>query len=257
MCVELTDCLLGYQVRCDDVESCLADIVKSIEQNEQCKWLACLNPHSYVVALDNRRFQTALNAADWLVPDGAGIVLASAIQNGKIRQRITGPDIFYGLHNRLQELGKHSVFFLGSTNETLDTIGVRMSEDWPNIRIAGTFSPPFKASFSDDDIELMVDKINSAKPDVLWVGMTAPKQEEWIHKVLPQLNVRFIAAVGAVFDFYTERIKRPHPLFRRLGVEWLPRLMQEPRRLWRRMFISAPIFMWHVLLARLKPGHRA
>ena len=256
MCKAFTESILGYQVYRDSAESCLTDIMQSIDQKKNGKWLACLNPHSYVVAIDNTNFQEALRAADWLVPDGVGIVLASRILGGNIRQRLTGPDIFYGLNNHMQQSGGYSVFFLGSTNETLDAIGVQMSKDWPDVRIAGTFSPPFKASFSDNDIAIMVDKINSAKPDVLWVGMTAPKQEEWIHKVLPQLNVRFVAAIGAVFDFYTGRIKRPHPVFRRLGVEWLPRLMQEPRRLWRRMFVSAPIFMWHVLLARLKPGQR-
>jgi N-acetylglucosaminyldiphosphoundecaprenol N-acetyl-beta-D-mannosaminyltransferase len=256
MCSGLTENILGYQVRHDGFASCLGDIVKSIDQNKQRKWLACLNPHSYVVAIDNPDFQTALRAADWLVPDGAGIVLGSRILSGKIQQRITGPDIFYGLNNHMQESGGYSVFFLGSTEETLSAISERMSIDWPDVQIAGTFSPPFKSSFSDDDIELMVSEINAVKPDVLWVGMTAPKQEEWIHRVLPQLKVRFVAAIGAVFDFYTGRVKRSHPVLRRLGLEWLPRLLREPRRLWRRMFVSAPIFMWHVLLARLKPRQR-
>ena len=152
----------------------------------------------------------------------------------------------------MQGSGNYSVFFLGSTEDTLTAICERMSKDWPNIRVAGIFSPPFKATFSDEDIELMVHRINMVEPDVLWVGMTAPKQEEWIYKVLPQLNVRFAAAVGAVFDFYTGRIKRPHPLFRRLGLEWLPRLLQEPGRLWRRTFASAPIFLWHVFYAKIK-----
>ena len=208
------------------------------------------------MAIDNTNFQEALRAADWLVPDGVGIVLASRILGGNIRQRLTGPDIFYGLNNHMQESGGYSVFFLGSTEETLGSISERMSKDWPDIRIAGTFSPPFRSSFSDDDIELMVSRVNSAQPDVLWVGMTAPKQEEWIHKVLPQLNVCFVAAVGAVFDFYIGRINRSHPLFQRMGLEWLPRLLREPRRLWRRMFVSAPIFLWNVLRSRFKFTHR-
>ena len=252
MSEELTESILGYQVRCDGVDSCLADIFKAIEQKQPGKWLACLNPHSYVVATHNANFHKALNAADWLVPDGAGILLASRILNGNIQQRITGPDVFTGLHDQLQECGGYSVFFLGSTEQTLGAICERMSNDWPDIRIAGTFSPPFKPGFSDDDIDQMVTTINIANPDVLWVGMTAPKQEEWVHRVLPRLDVRFAAAVGAVFDFYTGQIKRPHPIFRCLGVEWLPRLMQEPRRLWRRTIVSAPIFLWHVLHSRFK-----
>lgn len=251
-----TESMLGYRVIRDGVEACVSAIFASLEQGEQHKWFACLNPHSYVVAIDDPEFQTALKSADWLVPDGAGIMLASRILGTDIQQRVTGPDIFAGLHDRLQEAGGYSVFFLGSTDATLADIGRRMSEDWPNIRIAGTYSPPFKAKFSDDDLDLMVTAINAARPDVLWVGMTAPKQELWIQQVLPRLEVRFVAAVGAVFDFYTGRVKRPHPLFRRLGVEWLPRLLQEPRRLWRRTLVSAPIFLWHVFSARFKSSRR-
>lgn len=93
--------------------------------------------------------------------------------------------------------------------------------------------------------------INLAKPDVLWVGMTAPKQEKWIYANLPHLNVKFAAAIGAVFDFYTGRVKRSSPIFQKLGLEWLPRLVSQPRRLWRRMIISAPIFIWHIIKYKL------
>jgi len=80
--------------------------------------------------------------------------------------------------------------------------------------------------------------------------MTAPKQEKWIFDNLPELDVKFAGAIGAVFDFYTGRVKRSHPFFQRIGLEWLPRLVQEPERLWRRMFVSAPIFVLHVLRQR-------
>ena len=97
----------------------------------------------------------------------------------------------------------------------------------------------------------MVEAINRAKPDVLWVGMTAPKQEKWVRQHRDRLEVRFIGPVGAVFDFFIGRVQRSHPLFQRLGLEWLPRLLQEPRRLWRRNFISNPSFLLRVLRARL------
>jgi len=253
----LTENILGYQVRRDGFEACLSEITESLVQGQERKWLATINPHSYAVALHRPEFRNALNAANWLIPDGAGVVLASRILGGEIRQRVSGPDIFYGLHDFMQKTENYSVFFLGSSDETLAEICRRMSKDWPNIRIAGSYSPPFKPVFSDEEIEQMVNSVNAARPDVLWIGLTAPKQEELVNRILPRLNVRFAGAVGAIFDFYAGRVKRSHPVFRRLGLEWLPRLLREPRRLWRRMFVSAPIFMWHVLLARLKPGHRA
>ena len=253
MGLKVTETILGYQVRRDGVESCVTEILQSLGQKGPCKWLACLNPHSYVVANRNKAFRKALHEADWLIPDGSGIILASRMLGVDIRQRITGPDIFYGLHDRLQQSGSYSVFFLGSTDDTLAEIRVRMSRDWPGIRVAGTYSPPFKPDFSDEDVDLMIDRINEARADVLWVGMTAPKQEQWIHGVLPRLDVRFAAAVGAIFDFYAGKVKRAHPLFGCLGLEWLPRLLREPRRLWRRTLISGPVFLWHVLQARIKP----
>jgi len=98
----------------------------------------------------------------------------------------------------------------------------------------------------------MISAINAARPDVLWVGMTAPKQEKWIHQNRHRLQVKFIGAIGAVIDFYTGRVKRSHPVFRKLGLEWLPRLLQEPRRLWRRMGVSAPIFVMEVVRRKMK-----
>jgi N-acetylglucosaminyldiphosphoundecaprenol N-acetyl-beta-D-mannosaminyltransferase len=253
--IQCCEDIVGFEVGKLSVQECVENIVTWVMRGgagSQSRWLACMNPHSYAVALSDSEFAVALHGADWLIPDGAGVVLASKILGGNIRERVTGSDIFWGVMVKLNQAGGHSVFFLGSTDGTLAAIRTRMAVDFPNVRIAGTYSPPFKPNFSDDDNERVVAAINAANPDVLWVGMSAPKQEKWLHEHSGQLNVRFAAAVGAVFDFYTERVKRSHPIFQRLGLEWLPRLVQEPRRLWRRMFISAPIFMWHVLRARFR-----
>lgn len=242
-----TENLLDYAVDASGVAACVGSIAEWVTTGDRGRWLACINPHSYVVALDDPAFTAALHHADWLIPDGAGIVLASKILGGTIRERVTGSDIFWGLHAMLNRQGGASVFFLGSTEETLARIAEKMAIDYPNIRLAGTYSPPYKPEFSDEDNRLMVEAVNRAKPDVLWVGMTAPKQEKWIHQNRELLDAKFIAAVGAVFDFYTGRVKRSHPLFQRLGLEWLPRLLQEPRRLFRRNFVSSPVFLLRVL----------
>ena len=249
--------IAGYEVLTLAVQPCVAEVMALIGADDLANvpgkgcWLACLNPHSYALALDDAQFSRALQAADWLIPDGAGIVLASRVLGGEIRHRVTGSDIFFGVLSELNRVGDASVFFLGSTEETLAEIGKRMARDYPNVIVSGRYSPPFKATYSQDELDEMVEAINTAAPDVLWVGMTAPKQEKWIAEMIGQLDVRFVAAIGAVFDFYAERVRRSHPIFQRLGLEWLPRLVQEPRRLWRRMFVSAPIFLWHVLLTRL------
>lgn len=215
-----------------------------------CSWLACLNPHSYAVALNDSRFAFALHGANWLVPDGVGVVWASRVLGGHVHERVTGSDVFFALHQRMNDAGGLSVFFLGASEKTLAQICTRMAQDFPNIRVTGTYSPPFKPMYSEQELDEMILAVNATRPDVLWVGMTAPKQEKWIFENRARLDVHFAAAVGAVFDFYTGNVKRSHPLFQRLGLEWLPRLLQQPRRLWRRMFVSAPIFVMHVIRAR-------
>ena len=246
----MKELMLGYRVEASDQSTCLSDIVKHILTAKSPAWLACLNPHSYAVALEDKTFKQALQVADWLVPDGIGMVYASHLLGGQIKNRITGSDVFFGVHELLNVQGS-KVFFLGTSKVTLATICERMARDYPRIIVAGTYSPPFKPSFNQADNSAMCSAINAVKPDVLWIGMTAPKQEKWIAENLHRLDVRFIGAIGAVFDFYSGKVNRSHPVFQRFGLEWLPRLLQQPRRLWKRMFVSAPIFIFDVFRYKL------
>lgn len=242
--------ILGYQVTTMDIKASIQKITSWIDSDAQQKIFVCANPHSLVEARHDPLFQQALHTGDLVTPDGTGIVLASKILGGAIGERVTGSDIFWGLSAALNETEDKSYFFLGSSEATLAAIKQKMSWEYPNIRFAGCYSPPYKPGFSKEDSRLMVEAVNKAKPDVLWVGMTAPKQEKWLHEHRDQLNVKFMGAIGAVFDFYVGNVTRSHPLFQKMGLEWLPRLIQEPRRLFRRNFISSPIFIGMVLKQR-------
>ncbi len=248
-----TERILGCPVTTASVDLCVAEIMHWLACAERGRYLVCANPHSLEVARSDRLFQDALQQADLVLPDGIGVVLASRLLGGGIRDRVTGSDIFWQLCRALSEKGGRRVFFLGSTEATLARIAAKLPVDFPGIGQAGYYSPPFKAEFSDSDNEAMVAAVNRVKPDVLWVGMTAPKQEKWIRQFRDQLDVPFIAAVGAVFDFYAGVVKRSPRAFQRVGLEWLPRLWQEPRRLWRRNLVSNPMFVLHVLKERLGP----
>jgi N-acetylglucosaminyldiphosphoundecaprenol N-acetyl-beta-D-mannosaminyltransferase len=239
--------ILGYPISTLSMDACLQSIHTWIESNSRAAYFVCANPHSIIQGKNDCEFQQAMRHADLVSPDGSGIAIASKILGGSVRGRVTGSDIFLGLSMLLNKSGGRSYFFLGSTDETLAAIKKKMALEFPNIRFAGAYSPPFKPTFSDEESRAMIDAVNVAQPDVLWVGMTAPKQEKWIYQNRDRLNVKFIGAVGAVFDFYVGNVKRSHPFFQKIGLEWLPRLLQEPRRLWQRMFVSAPIFMLHVL----------
>ncbi len=249
----ITENILNCAVVTDPLDGCLDVIFEWLEREGGERVFVCANPHSLVLAEKDPVFKAAIQSADLVTPDGAGIVLASRILGGNIKQRITGSDIFAGLSRRLNSRGGRAVryFFLGSTEETLSAIKTRMAVDYPGIEIAGTYSPPFKASFSEDDSCKMIAAVNRAAPDVLWVGMTAPKQEKWVYQHRDKLKVKFIGAIGAAFDFYTGNVKRSHPAFQKMGLEWLPRLVRDPRRLYDRTLVSAPRFLMLVVRQRL------
>ncbi len=248
----ISEKILAYPITLASKSTCIEIIDYWIYNSSQAKYFACANPHSLHIATSDEKFRSALLDADLLTPDGIGIVIASKILNGKITERITGSDIFYGLSELLNKTKKVKYFFLGSSEDVLTKIRLKMAHDYPAIEIVGTYSPPYKADFSNADNRLMIEVINAAKPDVLWVGMTAPKQEKWIHENISELNVKFVGPIGAVFDFYAGTVKRSHPWFNKVGLEWLPRLIQEPRRLWRRNFISNPAFLTRIVYDKIK-----
>jgi N-acetylglucosaminyldiphosphoundecaprenol N-acetyl-beta-D-mannosaminyltransferase len=250
--------ILSYDVNENSIEE-IVDLItkdlihsKSEEPPQKPKSLFCFNPHSYYISCSDNVFSNALRSSEYLIPDGIGVLFASIILGKNIEARVTGSDVFLGVHDRINNEKNYSVFFLGSSDANLKKIRERMANDYPNISVAGTYSPSYKDQYTDDELDDMIKIINKSKVDVLWVGMTAPKQEKWIYQNLDRLNVKFIAAVGAVFDFYTGNVMRSPLIFQRLGLEWLPRLVQQPKRLWRRMFISAPFFLWHVLLEKFR-----
>ncbi len=248
-----TEDVLNFPVTCGNTEQFVESIFSNLEQGK-CKWLACINSHSYAVTTKNEIFTQALKNADWLTPDGIGIVWASHILGGNVPERVTGDDVFQGVNSRLNDIGG-SVFFLGSSEEHLAEIAIKIKQDYPNIKLAGTYSPPFKQEFSEDDNNKMVAAINECKPDVLWVGLTSPKQDIWLYQNSDKLNVKFAAGVGAVFDFYTGRIKRSPIAIQKLGMEWVWRFLSQPRRLAHRFFGSNAIFIWAIIRWRWKLRH--
>ncbi len=212
--------------------------------------VATLNPHSWVLARRDRLFREALLAADILIPDGTGIQVAARVLNGQKIEKLAGSDLHEVIIRSLAERGG-SCFYLGASEETLARISERLSREHPGIRV-GSYSPPFKGKFSDEENDAMISAVNAFKPDVLFVGMTAPKQEKWVHEHSAKLAAPLICPVGAVFDFYAGTVKRSGETWIRLGLEWLPRLIREPRRLWRRNFISTPLFLWYLLGAKIR-----
>lgn len=242
----VTENILGYHVYNGTSEMLICSIISKLDNNDSPFIISCINPHSYVVALENQTFKTALVSSNVLIPDGQGIVIASKLSRGSVKSRISGPDLFVDLCKEINGTrGNLKCFFLGSTNETLELIKLRMAELYPNILVCGTYSPPFTHSlfFSELDNARIIDEVNKCEPDILFVGLTAPKQEIWCIANRDKLSAKVILPIGAAFNFFAGNVKRSHPVFQKLGLEWLPRLMREPRRLFKRNFVSTPVFL--------------
>jgi len=234
--------IMSYDVFTDPLESIAWDTAQQI--------INTINPHSYVTAKSDPLFEMALRQSDILLPDGSGIVLAARqLYGGKIA-KIAGSDLHLFLLAQLNAR-RGKCFYLGASPQTLEKIKQRLRTEFPNITVE-SYSPPFKVVFSQEENDAMVYAINAFEPDVLFVGMTAPKQEKWLFTHKERLTIKKGCSIGAVFDFYAGTVVRPSPFWIKIHLEWLPRLLKEPRRLWRRNFISTPLFLWDLL--RYKMG---
>lgn len=216
-----------------------------------------INAYSYNVAQKDSGFAEALIKGDYLIPDGAGIVMACRWLKAKSQpiERIAGWDLFEfemahlnskieKLKNERTEIGR--VMFVGSSEKVLKMIRKRAAVDYPNLEVV-TYSPPFKPVFTEEDNTAMIDAINMANPDLLWIGMTAPKQEKWTFQHWKELNIHcHVGTIGAVFDFYAGTIRRAPIWWQEHGLEWLYRLLIEPKRMWRRYIIGIPLFLWYI-----------
>lgn len=237
--------VLGFDVLARDIRVVISESLGS----NSLSVINTINPHSYVVQKGDIEFEKALHSSDYLLPDGSGIVLAAKLLCGYKLNKIAGFDLFYEVMRQLNVTGGR-VFFLGSTDEVLSLISSRASKEFPLVSVS-TLSPPYKEKFDSEDVNEMICEINSVYPDVLFVGLTAPKQEKLIQLIKSSLNVRIVSGIGAVFDFYAGTVKRPSKFWVVLHLEWLARLLGEPKRLWRRNFISTPIFLWDILVEKI------
>lgn len=217
-----------------------------------------INAHSYNTARKDSLFAEALMNGDVLLPDGVSIVKACKWIKAKSlpEERIAGWDLFVfemeKLERESEELKTKSeeskiVMFMGSSQKVLDLIVKRAAEVYPHLKVV-TYSPPYKPEFSDEDNKAIIDAIHAANPDLLWIGMTAPKQEKWTYSHWKELNIHcHVGSIGAVFDFFAGTMERAPMWWQDHGLEWLYRLLKEPKRMWRRYIIGNALFLWNMV----------
>ncbi|MEZ5072882.1 MAG: WecB/TagA/CpsF family glycosyltransferase [Bacteroidales bacterium] len=208
-----------------------------------------ISPNSYGITTRDAVFRQALKDTDFLVLDGVYFALASLLLQGKNIKANQGPDVFYHFMKRAGEQGSR-VFFLGSTETTLSLMKDRAAREYPAMKVAA-YSPPFKPEFSPEDNAGMVRTINEFDPDVLFVGMTCPKQEKWAISQRENLKAGLVVCIGNVFDWFAGTQKAIHPFWFRIKLGWLVRIFLRPE-IFRRNIKNQMIFFWHIVLIFLK-----
>lgn len=202
--------------------------------------------HGIMEAHKDPAFKAILNSADILAPDGILAILTARFHGYRLRKDDTGPDLLWRFSEIANKNG-FSYFLFGDTEHTLEKLSDKLHSAFPSLRVVGSTSPPFREWTTEED-EAMVASINQAQPDVLWVGLGMPKQERWIFEHRAALKVPVVVGVGASFKFISGTTPRAPRLIRNLGFEWMWRLAQEPRRVWRRVIIDAPQYVALVFL---------
>lgn len=239
--------ILGFNVYNNTIEKLIDSLNLELDSSRKSKVsISCLNPHSYIVSKKNKKFKKSLEESTYIIPDGVGIKLASQLFfTATIRNSIPGPDFFIKFCELTQD--KYTHFFLGSIDEVLITLTKNMQKKY-NIKIGGYHSPPYKPEFSDEDNNMIINNINKSNSTILWVGLTSPKQDIWINENIEKLdNIKLASGIGAAFDFYGGDIKRAPEFFQKYALEGYYRLYKEPRRIFKRAFISDPLFVLDVI----------
>ena len=201
--------------------------------------------HGMWVSYQDAGFRAIVNASDLFVPDGIAPIWLSRVRGEPLATRLPGAELMRMVLELADRRGYRSYFY-GDTDETLLALQQRLGERYPGHRIAGAWSPPFRALSPEEDAA-DVARINAARPDVLWVGLGLPKQESWIHAHLDRLQVPVVVGVGAAFGFMSGQVSRVPSWIGDAGFEWVWRFAAEPRKLWRRDLIDGPRFVWHGL----------
>lgn len=220
-----------------------------IRARNGCHYIAVTGMHGITEAQHEPRFKHILNSADLVVPDGMPLIWLARMKGHSLRRRVYGPELMDAFCAQSEARGyKH--FFYGGGTGVAERLAAAMREKHPRLNIVGMLSPPFHSLTSEEDSDLIA-QINAKAPDIVWVGLSTPKQEQWMFEHREKLNAAVLVGVGAAFDFHAGLKKQAPVWMRESGFEWLFRLLQEPRRLWRRYLVYGSEFVYLAALEQL------
>jgi N-acetylglucosaminyldiphosphoundecaprenol N-acetyl-beta-D-mannosaminyltransferase len=233
--------ILGVGVSTVDMESAISEIQRWITEGER-HYVCVTGVHGIMESQRDPELKQIHNQSGLTTPDGMSTVWAAHYVGARDTTRVYGPELMPEVCRRGAALGWR-MYLYGGAPGVPEELEARLVELAPGLQVVGTYSPPFGELSPEEDAEI-VERINRAEPDIVWVGLSTPKQERWMSGHRDALNAPALIGVGAAFDFLTDRVKQAPPWIRGHGLEWAYRVVQEPRRLFRRYFDAIPRYVW-------------
>jgi len=231
--------VLGVRVHAVQIPEVISQMTSWIAEGNACHYIAVTGMHGVSESQREPHFKKILNEADLVVPDGMPLVWLGKYYGHRLRRRVYGPEL---MQTFCEQTGaKYRHFLYGGVCGVPEHLS-GVLQDRYGINVVGSYSPPFRQVSAEEDQEIM-DRIHAVNPDILWVGLSTPKQERWMHEHKAKLRVPVLVGVGAAFDLNSGRTKQAPTWMRERGLEWSFRLIQEPRRLWRRYLINGSQFV--------------
>lgn len=235
--------ILGVDIAVTNMEQ----VVQYLEDNVldlKGKYITVCNGHTSVMAYEDEEYKKVQKCAVLSLPDGEPLSIVSRKRGFTDARRVTGPDLMEEMFIKGQAGDGLRHYFYGGTQDTLDTLKELLKLKYPNLQVAGMYSPPFRP-LTPEEKRQDVERINQSEADIIWVGLGAPKQEKWMYEHKGKLNGVAIG-VGAGFDYHAGKLKRAPKWMQQISMEWFVRLLQDPRRLWKRYLVTNIKFMWYV-----------
>jgi N-acetylglucosaminyldiphosphoundecaprenol N-acetyl-beta-D-mannosaminyltransferase len=237
--------VLGVDVDAVDMEGALTHVATAL-RNSRKGYVCVAGVHGVMEAQRSPLVSRIYAGSEMTIPDGMPLVWVGRLQGHASMQRVTGPDLMLEIFKR-KEFSEVTHFLYGGVEGVADQLRDNFTRQFPWVRIVGTCTPPFHDLSSAEEQQLIA-RIEELKPDIIWIGLGCPKQEHFMSRFSPILEAKLMFGVGAAFDYHTGRIRDCAVWIKRAGLQWLHRLLQDPRRLWSRYLRNNPAFIWLIIL---------
>lgn len=245
--------VLDVSVAAIQIPETIALLEEWIHKRGKPRYVAVTGMHGLTEAQHDSGFKLILNSAGLVVPDGMPLVWLGRLRGHKLARRVYGPELMVTFFESAARKGfRH--FLYGGAPGIPERLAENLQKRFPGTIITGTYSPPYRALTGEEDSEA-IKMVNDAKPDVIWVGLSTPKQERWMYEHRDIIQAPVMIGVGAAFDINAGMKKQAPQWMREHGFEWLFRLLQEPRRLWRRYLVNGSQFLFYVARDLIRPPH--